>query len=78
MQAYMLNTPLWAVILKKPDFQAEDGPLVSPIIELPPLSWIIVDCPNVVVTAFKRSEKFETIYILRVAEQRGMTSCIKI
>ena len=29
-------------------------------------------------SAFKRSEKFDTIYILRVAEQRGMTSYVKI
>ena len=51
----------------------EDGtPVISPVTEVPPLSFFeLLDTPNCLITAFKRSERDPSKYVLRLAEQRG-------
>jgi len=49
--------------------------LVSPISEAPLLTYFeLIDCPNCIVTAFKRSERDNKKYIVRLAEVRGEES----
>ena len=75
-EAYKLNTPLWAAIVEKPELDVPEGlegtKLVSPISEVPPLSYFeLIDTPNCVLTAFKRSERDAQKYVARLAEVRG-------
>lgn len=71
-EAYKLNTPLWAAVVDKPD---TGSALVSPIADHPPLSFFeLVDSPNCLVTAFKRCERDQDSFVLRLAEVRGEQS----
>ena len=71
-EAYKLNTPLWAAVVDKPDTGSS---LVSPIADHPPLSFFeLVDSPNCLVTAFKRCERDQDSFVLRLAEVRGEQS----
>ena len=75
-----MNQPIWAAIVKKPEMEddeflpknADGTPMFSPIIDIPQTSFFeVIDSPNCVITAFKRSERSPEKYILRVAEVRG-------
>ena len=61
-EAYKLNTPLWAAIIEK---QKEEN-------VLDPQNFIeLEDSKNVIISAFKRSEKDSKKFVLRISEQRG-------
>ena len=71
-EAYKLNTPLWAAVVDKPETESS---LVSPIADHPPLSFFeLVDSSNCLVTAFKRCERDQDSFVLRLAEVRGEQS----
>ena len=78
-EAYKLNTPLWAAVVDKPVLDVPEElagmKLVSPITEVPPLTYFeLLDTPNCLVTAFKRSERDSAKYVVRLAEVRGEES----
>ena len=81
-EAYKLNTPLWAAIVKKPEVDGplEDGTILfSPVSEVPPLSYFeMAGTPNCIISAFKRSEKNESKFIIRLSEMRGETCMSQI
>ena len=65
-EAYKLNQPLWAAIVKKPEYEdhpdmpknADGTPMFSPITDIPTISYFeVIDSPNCVITAFKRCER---------------------
>jgi alpha-mannosidase len=68
-EAYELNTPLWAVTVDKLSDTSELPEGVSQASLIPQISYFeLIDCPNCIVTAFKKHETKTGAYVLRIAE----------
>lgn len=67
-EAHKLNTPLWVAIVNKPAGD-EDFPALRDAVNA--ISPLQIDQPNIVVAALKQSEDSDSIYILRIHEDRG-------
>jgi alpha-mannosidase len=75
-EAHRLNTPLWVVVLNKPSDGDEDYAMNRDAVNA--LQPIQIDQANINVMALKQSEDSDSVYILRINEDRGEQVTTKI
>ena len=68
-EAHRLNTPLWVTVLNKPAEGDEDYAVNRDAVNA--LQPIQIDQANINVMALKQSEDSDSVYILRINEDRG-------